>query len=142
MKFLHGWVILLVVSQAVVHGSGSNSTTHQARKRSQNRIDNHHPLATNGHIPPVPKDARRMGMNGIHHQDQRELQREAQLCTENPTPFATSIFTTFVGDNTPFTEADLNTTLGLVLQTYKEININQCDPTYRTLQRVSVGDVF
>ena len=116
MKPMPLWVTVLMAALAVVHGSTNTKMSHE--------------ISANANHPDQDQ------------QRQLQLQRVAQLCADNATPFATSIFVNLLGDNTPFTEADLDTLLGLSLAAYNQANANQCDPTFRTLQSVSVTEVF
>ena len=128
MKLMPLWVSVLMAAQAVVHGS-ANAVMMGQETTSANANHQFHP------------DSIKV-INSSDHPDQRHLQRLAQLCTDNATPFATSIFVTLLGDGTPFTAADLNTLLGFSLSTYNQANANQCDPTFRTLRGVAVREVY
>jgi hypothetical protein len=74
--------------------------------------------------------------------EQRELQRVAQFCTPNPTPFNTSVYVTLIGDGGSFQDNDLNTLLRMLLTSFNELNTQSCDTTFRTLNAVKVGDVY
>jgi len=75
-------------------------------------------------------------------QERRQLQRVASICADSPTDFSTSLFMEVQGDGTSFQQTDLNALLELALMTYNDLNAQTCDPAFRTLSQVSVGEVF
>lgn len=72
----------------------------------------------------------------------RNLQRTAGICAANPTSFSTSIYVDHVGDKSSFQQADLDVLLQMALLSFNQVATETCDATFRTLQAVSVSNVY
>lgn len=145
MKLTYLWFALLAASDSlnavVANGADNNSNNNNNVNPINRQRQTTATTMTN-------TNERQAVLNFRHTDDQgdedhhRELQRVASICSDAPTPFATSLYITHIGDGTPFTRTDLDELLRLTIQTYNGASANQCDPAYRSLSRVSVADIY